>query len=104
MKFDSVNGLMKRWKPKLRFFLGTLADMVATQIAQRPRIRNAHARMVQAKPIRGSRWLTISGKTTPPTEEPATVNPPANALALRKYVIGCDTIVSDHLGRSPLVA
>ena len=48
--------------------------------------RKAQILMVQAKPTWGIRCWTISGKMTPPREEPATVSPEAMARLLRNHV------------------
>jgi hypothetical protein len=63
-------------------------------IKSRPRIRKAQARIVQGNPILGIRFETMSGKITPPKDEPAIFKPPAMARLLRKDVIGCTQYVS----------
>jgi hypothetical protein len=58
--------------------------MVRLVIIRSPRIRKAHARMVQGKPILGIKCTAMIGKMTPPNEEPAIAKPPAIARFLLK--------------------
>jgi hypothetical protein len=59
-------------------------EIVTLAITSRLRIRKAHMRIVHGKPTPGIKCVTIIGKITLPSDEPAMVKPPAKARLLRK--------------------
>lgn len=73
--------------------------------------KNANVLIVQPNPIRGRRFWTIIGSTTPPMLEPATMMPNARARCLLNQVphaaiacdcqpkVKCETDKNAHLGR-----
>lgn len=56
----------------------------------RPRMRKAQMRMVQPKPTCGMSFSTMTGKMTPPIDEPEAVTPRARARRLKNHVVTAD--------------
>lgn len=65
---------------------GMRARTVKIANDRRAKIRNAHIRMVQPKPTSFTRCVTMIGKMTPPSEEPAATRPNACPLFAKNQV------------------
>jgi len=76
--------------------LGGIRDVTVRLLKTiRPRIIKAQIRIVQPKPTCGISLLTMIGKMTPPSEEPATARPSAAPRFLRNQVLVCRRIKKD---------
>lgn len=85
-KVSSLNGRTKAMISNGRIVGGVLDRTAKLANISRAKIKNAQMRIAHANPTSGMRWISMMGKITPPSEDPATASPMAAPLFARNHV------------------